>query len=368
MNPLVVPQVNVNDDDVVVAEWTAAHGARVSAGEPVCMVQTSKAAVEITAEHGGVLVHVAAAGDRVAVGGVLGFVGETLEIVEAAAEAAKAERSHRARPERPRGVRATERAVALAREHGIDLATAVIPGVSGSIKASDVQRFIDAGIVPEAIKGFLESAGTVSAHEAAMIGSLVHSRDHLILATLDYQLALGRINAALDALQRHGCMAWFQHVVIAALGRTLPEFPRLASVRVGSQILHYASCDIGFVVRAADGRLFTPVVRNAGALSVAEVAAACGAAGMRVVRSSLGDHEMSGGCFTISHVSDPGVTRFNAIPNRYQSAILAIAGEQSGPKGPVVTLTVTYDHGLCDGTYVAQFVKTLDRRAHEVIA
>jgi pyruvate/2-oxoglutarate dehydrogenase complex dihydrolipoamide acyltransferase (E2) component len=61
------------------------------------------------------------------------------------------------------------------------------------------------------------------------------------------------------------------------------------------------------------------------------------------------------------------VTRFVALPNRYQSAILAISGERpvaaiidgNLAERPTATLTLSYDHQLCDGMYAADFLDTL---------
>ena len=72
VTPLVVPQVNVNDETVRLAGWSVPDGATVAAGDVVCDVETTKAASEITADVGGVLVHSASVDDQVAVGAVIG--------------------------------------------------------------------------------------------------------------------------------------------------------------------------------------------------------------------------------------------------------------------------------------------------------
>ena len=47
MKPVVmtVPQVSVNDERVRLVRWLSAEGAAVRAGDPVCVVETSKANV-----------------------------------------------------------------------------------------------------------------------------------------------------------------------------------------------------------------------------------------------------------------------------------------------------------------------------------
>jgi pyruvate/2-oxoglutarate dehydrogenase complex dihydrolipoamide acyltransferase (E2) component len=83
VTPLVVPQVNVNDDTVLLVRWSVAPHARVAAGELVCEVETSKASAEVTADRAGVLVQSAAPPIRVRIGETIGAIGPTREAAEA---------------------------------------------------------------------------------------------------------------------------------------------------------------------------------------------------------------------------------------------------------------------------------------------
>src|SRR5262249_18747279 len=80
--PLLVPQVNVNDETVLLARWCVPQYAEVAAGQVVCEVETTRAASEITAEHSGVLVQVAAADSRVGIGRMIGAIGPTRQAVD----------------------------------------------------------------------------------------------------------------------------------------------------------------------------------------------------------------------------------------------------------------------------------------------
>ena len=52
--PIIVPQLNPNDETIRLVEWLVAHCQIVSAGESICEVETSKAVTEIVAEQPGV--------------------------------------------------------------------------------------------------------------------------------------------------------------------------------------------------------------------------------------------------------------------------------------------------------------------------
>jgi pyruvate/2-oxoglutarate dehydrogenase complex dihydrolipoamide acyltransferase (E2) component len=72
---LVVPRENVNDESATLVAWRVDDGARVEAGQSVAQIETSKAVVDIVAPVAGTLRHAAKAGDEVAIGGVLAWLG-----------------------------------------------------------------------------------------------------------------------------------------------------------------------------------------------------------------------------------------------------------------------------------------------------
>ena len=86
---------------------------------------------------------------------------------------------------------------------------------------------------------------------------------------------------------------------------------------------------------------------------------------MSILRNRIRAEELQGAAFTISQVSVPGTTRVVGLPSFGQSAILGVSAERTtvvmdGAGGvqavPTVTLTLNYDHALCDGMYAAGFL------------
>src|SRR5687768_7688081 len=71
---IVLEALDTNADFVVFVDWLVGDGETVTAGSPVCLVETSKATVEVTTRAAGVLHHRAQAGDKVAVGAVIARV------------------------------------------------------------------------------------------------------------------------------------------------------------------------------------------------------------------------------------------------------------------------------------------------------
>ncbi len=372
--PILVPQLNVNDEQVRFVRWLVEPGDTVAAGQVICVVETSKAATDLEAERSGVVVPTAAPDEMVGVGGRIGYIGASREAAEAALTAERSVAPAIAADDAPR---ATPRAQALAREQGLSLAEVAALGVPGTIKEEDVRRALaargpsepvrQAPVLPGDLTSRVTEGQPLGRHERAALDGLEETARSLILATVDYELDLSRVRERLRAAQRDGLMLSLMHLAIAAAGRVLPKFPRLMSVRRGTTVFTYRGVDVAFLVRTPDGRLFTPVVRAADTLDAAAVARACGAMSMRVHRGRIAPEDLDGGCFTVSSVAEPGVSRFVALPNRYQSAILAVAAEREvvrivdgTPAGvPVVTLVLSYDHGLCDGILAAQFLRAV---------
>ena len=165
------------------------------------------------------------------------------------------------------------------------------------------------------------------------------------------------------------------HLAIAALGRALPEHPRLMSFVEGGQVYTYRSTNVALVVRTQDGKLFTPVLRDVDKLDLVATGKACLEATLAVHRARISPQDLEGACFTVSHIPISSVTRFAALPNRYQSAILAISGERTMAaivdgnlaQVPTVTLTLSYDHQLCDGIYAATFLDLLAKEMENML-
>ncbi len=360
---LVVPQVNVNDETVLLARWSVADGATVASGDPVCDIETTKAASQVDAVASGVLVHAAHAGARVGVGAVIGAIGPTRE-------AAAAFLASQAGVERPSaGSGATPKAVTLAAEHGVSLDAVRASGVKGTIKETDVRRFISesAPSLPGGLAKFVVREGPMSAFDSAVAANLRRSTAHLILTSVDMDCRLAAAHAVIKEAQAAGRMVSVLHLVIAAVGRVLPAFPRLTSFVWDGSIYRHTAMDVAFVARAADGRLFTPVLRAVDTLSPEDIAKASGAAALRAMRGTAKAEDFEGAAFTISQVPVPGTTRVAALPSFGQSAILGVSAERplldwtdgTAAATPGVTFTLSYDHALCDGVYAANFLAAL---------
>ena len=360
------PRLNANDDEAVVTRWLAEDRTPVKAGQPIAEIETEKATSELNADIGGVLVHSVPVGSRCPIGTPLAAVGPT------AAAAEGALRKHLG-PKVTVGTdapSATRKARALAAAHGVDLGS--IASADSTIKERDVARHLAGDAVERSALAHvagLVSAGSLSPRQLRVARELRVAQRAGLFTTLSYRLDLSGPERVIAAEQAAGNAVSLLHVMLHALGRTLPAFPTLLTVLNDGKIYRYRDVDIAFAVRSPTGELHAPVIRQLDRLSLVDIARQCARLSKSAMRGKVDAKDVGRACFAISLVSTPNVESFVALPVTRQSAILALGARREevalsaagGVARPVAIATVTYDHSLCDGVYVAEFCAALDR-------
>jgi carbonic anhydrase/acetyltransferase-like protein (isoleucine patch superfamily)/glycine cleavage system H lipoate-binding protein len=133
---IVLTREDANTEYALLAEWLVEDRSQVEAGEPVCVVETTKATVEVESPGAGTIVQLYGEEVEVELGKTIAYVAETPD--ELATVDAKAEEKPAPRP--AAGERkATRKAVELAELHGVDLAAIE---KRGFITEKDVEALI----------------------------------------------------------------------------------------------------------------------------------------------------------------------------------------------------------------------------------
>jgi acetyltransferase-like isoleucine patch superfamily enzyme len=141
MLEIVLTREDANSESAFLSEWSVDDGATVRRGTVVCVVETSKASVEIEAPGDGLLVQLIPGETEVELGSTIAVV--AADEKEAAAAAERKSGGGEAQPDGPATgpANVTKRAAELAAEHGIDLGAL---DTSGFITAADVEALIRA--------------------------------------------------------------------------------------------------------------------------------------------------------------------------------------------------------------------------------
>ena len=161
---------------------------------------------------------------------------------------------------------------------------------------------------------------------------------------------------------RLGFMSFFVRASVEALKR----FPSVNASIDGSDIIYHGFYDIGVAVSTERG-LVVPVVRDADALSLAQVEDQVTDFGLRARDGKLSIEDMTGGTFTISNGGVFGSLLSTPILNPPQTAILGMHKIQDRPMvvdgeivvRPMMYLALSYDHRLIDGQEAVRFLVTI---------
>ncbi|MCW2922623.1 MAG: Dihydrolipoamide acetyltransferase component of pyruvate dehydrogenase complex [Thermoleophilia bacterium] len=140
----------------------------------------------------------------------------------------------------------------------------------------------------------------------------------------------------------------------------------------GDAILRFEAAHVGLAV-ATDAGLVVPVIRDAHAKTITEIAADRKRLVDKARAGKLQPAEFEGGTFTISNLGMMGVDSFTAVLNPPQAAILAVGATVDTPVvvdrrvevRPIMTVTLTCDHRTVDGAVGARFLESLTRHLED---
>ncbi len=132
------------------------------------------------------------------------------------------------------------------------------------------------------------------------------------------------------------------------------------------QIRYHGAAHVSFAVAIEDG-LITPVVRDAHQKSVFQISTEAKSLGKQAKEKKLKPEQFTGGTFCVSNMGMMGVSRFSAIINPPNAAILAVGSTIKKPVvkndqivvGQVMALTLSCDHRVVDGAVGAQYLSAL---------
>jgi 2-oxoglutarate dehydrogenase E2 component (dihydrolipoamide succinyltransferase) len=143
------------------------------------------------------------------------------------------------------------------------------------------------------------------------------------------------------------------------------------------EITYYDAEHLGFAVDTEQG-LLSPVIHNAGDLSLAGLARAIADIAARARSGDLKPDELSGGTFTITNIGSQGALLDTPILVPPQAAMLGTGaivkrprvvvddtGNESIGVRSICYLPLTYDHRLVDGADAGRFLTTIKHRLED---
>jgi pyruvate dehydrogenase E2 component (dihydrolipoamide acetyltransferase) len=153
----------------------------------------------------------------------------------------------------------------------------------------------------------------------------------------------------------------------------LLEVPSLNAEFIDGRIHEYLEVHIGFACDTPRG-LMVPVVRDAHALAIDELAVRMKELAAHAVAGTIAPDDLSGATFTISNLGGLGIEWFTPLLNPPQVAILGVGAIQLKPvrrNGQIefidaIGLSLTCDHQVIDGAPGARFLQVLKDKIENV--
>lgn len=351
-----LPRLNSNDLGYVLVEWLTEPGAAVRQGDPVAVVESSKAVEEITAPRDGWMHHLVPVGREYAVGELIGRVAATAEEVPARAVAESVGGpGPGAEPDADLadGMILTGPAREAAARLGIDPQRL---GALGKkvVRRTDVEALAGPGITLD--RQQLAVAATVTRSHATIPAGF-----SVVRIPVDDAIEAGRA-----ATRRLRAMVGLPEIVLAAIAAAGTSFPEVFAEPVDERSLRPATHrNVAVTIDVGSG-LYTPVVHEADTLSLGEIAAALQRFRHTAMRGRFRPDELAGGNILLSLSGDDGVVFTQPIVHPGHLAALSLGGvvRELEPVGGtpdarprrVVHLGMAYDHRYLNGAGAVRFL------------
>jgi pyruvate dehydrogenase E2 component (dihydrolipoamide acetyltransferase) len=439
---VVMPELGESVTEGTVTRWLKKVGDSVAVDDPLVEVSTDKVDTEIPSPVAGTLLAITAEeDDTVPVGGELAKIGDAQaasapapEPTPAPAPAPAPKPAPAPAPEpkpvvqapQPTAQPAPEPKPApvapsadgdanpyvtplvrkLATENNIDLAGVKGTGVGGRIRKQDVLAAAEAKKAPAASASSAPAPGKPAPAAASVSpGPLAHLRGTTQKANRIRQITAKKTRESLQTTaqltqthevdmtkivalrakakksfaEKEGVNLTYLPFIARAVIDALKAHPNInASYNEDTkEITYYDTENLGFAVDTEQG-LLSPVVHNAGDLSLAGLARAVNDIAERARSGGLKPDELSGGTFTITNIGSQGALFDTPILVPPQAAMLGTGaivkrprvvvddtGNESIGVRSICYLPLTYDHRLIDGADAGRFLTTVRKRLEE---
>ncbi len=386
-----VPVLGESITEATLGQWLKKPGEPVAVDEPIASLETDKVAVEVPSPVAGIMgAYAVEEGATVNVGAVIGSIDAGTGAAAAPAGAAAAVAPAVTSTAAPAPAAASENndlplspAVRrLVLELGIDPSKIKGTGKDGRLTKEDVVAAAKGAPAPAAA-----SASTATPAASAPAGARQEERVKMtrLRQTIAKRLKSAQDTAALlttfndvdmsaviearatykDLFEKkHGVRLGFMGFFTKAVALAARDVPAVNAQIDGDEIVYHNYLDVSVAVSAPNG-LVVPVVRNADAMSFAQIEKAIGDFGAKAKAGALTMDDMSGGTFTISNGGVFGSLMSTPIINPPQSAVLglhriedrAVVRDGQVVVRPMMYLALSYDHRLIDGREAVTFLK-----------
>ena len=384
---ILVPDLPESVADATVATWHKKPGDSVERDEVLVEIETDKVVLEVPASDSGVLEAVLEEEGatvlskqllgRIRLGDSTGLPAEIKEKVQST----PAQRQNAGLDEETND--AVSPAVRrLLAEHVLKAADITGSGVGGRLTREDVEKYLSqqpkapakAAAEPVSQAGLphrSEKRVPMTRLRKRVAERLLEAKNNTAMLTTFNEVSMKpvmdmRKQYGESFEKRHGVRLGFMSFYVKAVVEALKRYPEVNASIDGTDVVYHNYFDISIAVSTPRG-LVTPVLRDADALSMAEIEKRIKELAVKGQEGKLTVEDLTGGNFTITNGGVFGSLMSTPIINPPQSAILGMHAIKDRPMAvngqvvilPMMYLALSYDHRLIDGRESVGFLVTI---------
>jgi 2-oxoglutarate dehydrogenase E2 component (dihydrolipoamide succinyltransferase) len=377
-----VPTLGESVTEATIATWFKKIGDPVELDEMLCELETDKVTVEVPSPIAGVITEIVVAeGSTVSVEALLAKISEgaVAQITKASEQLSnRAKQEPNSSKSENIDIEDAPSARKIMAEKGITRSDVIPTGRDGRIMKADVLKDPTGG-APEITPINTPSPVPVSDSSReervkmtrlrqTIARRLKDSQNTAAMLTTYNEVDMTEVIALRDQykelfLKKHSVKLGFMSFFTIACCHALKEVPEVNAEVDGTDIIYKNFVHIGIAAGTPTG-LVVPVIRDADAMSFAQIEKEIAEKGSRARDGKLTMAEMQGGTFTISNGGVYGSLMSSPILNPPQSGILGMHKIQERPIAlngqvvirPMMYLALSYDHRIVDGKGAVTFL------------
>ena len=377
-----VPTLGESVTEATIATWFKKIGDPVELDEMLCELETDKVTVEVPRPIAGVITEIVVAeGSTVSVEALLAKISEgaVAQITKASEQLSnRAKQEPNSSKSETIDIEDAPSAKKIMAEKGITRSDVIPTGRDGRIMKADVLKDPTGG-APEITP--INTPSPVPVSDASreervkmtrlrqtIARRLKDSQNTAAMLTTYNEVDMTEVIALRDQykelfLKKHSVKLGFMSFFTIACCHALKEVPEVNAEVDGTDIIYKNFVHIGIAAGTPTG-LVVPVIRDADAMSFAQIEKEIAEKGSRARDGKLTMAEMQGGTFTISNGGVYGSLMSSPILNPPQSGILGMHKIQERPIAlngqvvirPMMYLALSYDHRIVDGKGAVTFL------------
>ena len=257
--------------------------------------------------------------------------------------------------------KASPLAAAVAKDLGIDLEKI---GAKDRVLAEDILHYLESTREKAAEEAPREEVVPMNGMRKAIARNMLNSHMTSPTVTANLSVDMSAMKGYREQLKAKEIKVSYTDLLVKFIAKALTEFPLLNCSVEDNKIIYKHYVNMGVAV-ALDNGLVVPNVTDADKKSLTEISKEIKELAKLAREGGLPMEKLQGGTFTITNLGMYGIESFTPIINQPEVAILGVTTMEDRAVvrngeiviRPMMTLSLTFDHRVVDGSVAAEFLQ-----------